>query len=82
MLSLLGNLNALKLAIRPVPSASYSHSPKIAGSDAHPFSSVTMYSFSTLSSIVFAMQLLANPPYIPENDIRFHLIVLIYFSAS
>jgi hypothetical protein len=67
MLSLLGNLNALKLAMRPVPSASYSHSPKIAGSDAHPFSSVTMYSFSTLSSIVFAMQLLANPPYMPAN---------------
>lgn len=62
MLSLDGNLKALKDASRLLVSALYCHSPKMLGSVAHPFSSVTMYSFSTLSSIVFAMQVRANPP--------------------
>lgn len=62
ILSLEGNLKALKLAIKVLVSELNSHSPKMLGSVAQPFSSVTMYSFSTFSSIVLATQLRAKPP--------------------
>lgn len=68
MLSLDGNLNALKLANKLFVSGLYSHSPNIPGSVAQPFSSVTIYSFSTLSSMVLAMQDLAKPPYIAKKQ--------------
>lgn len=69
MLSLLGNLNALKAARSAPPSSVRSHSPKMAASVAHPSASVTVYSFSTFvaTSLVLAMQLRANPPYMPEE---------------
>lgn len=64
ILSLLGNLNALKEARSALPSSLRSHSPKMAASVAQPSASVTVYSFSTFVeiSLVLAMQLLANPP--------------------
>lgn len=67
MLSLLGNLNALKDTLNALPSSLRSQSPNMAASVAHPSSSVTRYSFSTLvdESLVFAIQLRAKPPYIP-----------------
>merc|ERR1719192_1602195 len=54
MLLLAGNLKALNTAVRTPNDRSYSHSPKIDGSVAHPLSSVTRYSFSPSSSIVWA----------------------------
>lgn len=62
MLSLDGNLKALKLASRLFVSGLYSQFPKILVSVAHPFSSVTRYSFCTLSSMVLAIQERAKPP--------------------